>query len=735
MGIVKHCPSLYAVNRVLSRRRLMASFELNTAFKPSGDQEQAIAKLLKSLEAGNKHQALLGVTGSGKTFTMANLIARMNRPTLVISHNKTLAAQLHSELKSFFPNNAVDYYVSYFDYYQPEAYIASTDTYIEKDSAINDELDRLSLNAMNSLLTRRDVIVVASVSCIYGLSTPEDYRNLTLAICEGDIMDRDVFLKNLVERLFERQDFDFVRGSFRVRGEIVEVYPAYSEGEAIRVEFFGDEIERISLIDAMSGRVRERLRNYTFFPAKQYVAAPEKRAVALRAIRDELAERVAWFEKQGRLLEAQRLKMRTEYDLELISELGFCKGIENYSRHLSGRLPGSAPSTLLDFFPKDSLTLIDESHAAVPQIGGMYEGDRSRKNILVEHGFRLPSALDNRPLKFHEFMERQNQIVYASATPGPFELINCRVDNKTFIPVRRAGRGADKVPEDFKGIVFHSPKDIRVSPSPSSEPIEKFDPTKRRTPLIVEQIIRPTGLLEPIITIRPLKNQIDETIALCNERVAKHERVLVTTLTKRTAEDLTEYLKGVGLRVSYIHADVDAIQRVEILRALRAQKIDVLVGINLLREGLDLPEVSLVCILDADKEGFLRNETSLVQTAGRAARHVHGECVLFADVMTDSIQRLIELTNYRRSIQQQYNEKHGITPMTVSRSEQGRLRLYDDEDENVSRMAESDADEGLPERIARLEVEMKEASSHLEFERAAMIRDEIKALKEGKSLY
>ncbi|MBD9269627.1 MAG: excinuclease ABC subunit B, partial [Akkermansia sp.] len=510
-----------------------------------------------------------------------------------------------------------------------------------------------------------------------------------------------------------------------------EVFPAYSEGEAIRVEFFGDEVERVSLIDSVSGRVRERLGSYTFFPAKQYVAAPEKRAAALKAIRQELADRVAWFEKEGRLLEAQRLKLRTDYDLELIEELGFCKGIENYSRHLSGRLPGSAPSTLLDFFPKDSLTLIDESHAAVPQIGGMYEGDRSRKNILVDHGFRLPSALDNRPLKFHEFMERQNQIVYASATPGPFELINCRADNKTYIPVKRAARSGEKAPEGFKGILFSSPKEIRVSPSPSSQPVEQFDPTKRSTPLIVEQIIRPTGLVEPKITIRPLKGQIDETIALCNERVSKHERVLVTTLTKKTAEDLTDYLRGVGLKVSYIHADVDAIERVEILRALRAQKIDVLVGINLLREGLDLPEVSLVCILDADKEGFLRNETSLVQTAGRAARHVHGECVLFADVMTDSIKRLIELTDYRRGIQEEYNREHGIVPQTVSRPEQGQLKLYSEEDEESFRVAENEAPYGLEDRIAKLEAEMKEAASHLEFERAALIRDEIRQLREG----
>ena len=710
----------------------MSSFELNSSFKPSGDQEQAIGKLLKSLENGLNEQTLLGVTGSGKTFTMAKVIEAVQRPTLVLAHNKTLAAQLCAEFKEFFPHNAVEYFVSYYDYYQPEAYIPHTDTFIEKDSAINEEIDRLRLSATASLLERRDVIVVASVSCIYGLSTPEDYRNLTLRIREGDIMDRDVFLRRLVERLFERQDFDFLRGTFRVRGEVVEVFPAYSEGEAIRVEFFGDEVERVSLIDSVSGRVRERLGSYTFFPAKQYVAAPEKRAAALKAIRQELADRVTWFEKEGRLLEAQRLKLRTDYDLELIEELGFCKGIENYSRHLSGRLPGSAPSTLLDFFPKDSLTLIDESHAAVPQIGGMYEGDRSRKNILVDHGFRLPSALDNRPLKFHEFMERQNQIVYASATPGPFELINCRADNKTYIPVKRAARSGEKAPEGFKGILFSSPKEIRVSPSPSSQPVEQFDPTKRSTPLIVEQIIRPTGLVEPKITIRPLKGQIDETIALCNERVSKHERVLVTTLTKKTAEDLTDYLRGVGLKVSYIHADVDAIERVEILRALRAQKIDVLVGINLLREGLDLPEVSLVCILDADKEGFLRNETSLVQTAGRAARHVHGECVLFADVMTDSIKRLIELTDYRRGIQEEYNREHGIVPQTVSRSEQGQLKLYSEEDEESFRVAENEAPYGLEDRVAKLEAEMKEAASHLEFERAALIRDEIRQLREGR---
>ena len=705
------------------------SFHLDTSYRPSGDQAQAIGKLCKSLDAGNKHQCLLGVTGSGKTFTMANLIAHVDKPTLIISHNKTLAAQLHSEMKGFFPDNAVEYFVSYFDFYQPEAYIPRTDTYIEKDSAINDEIDRLSISAMTSLITRRDVIVVASVSCIYGLGAPEDYAHLIVSIKQGQIMDRDDFLRQLVVCLYERKDFEFHRGTFRVRGEVVEVYPAESDGTAVRIEFFGDEIDRISLIDAETGRVREHLPTYAFFPAKQYVSPPDKRAVAIRNIREELDEQVAFFEKQNKLLEAQRLKMRTEYDLELIQELGFCKGIENYSRHLSGRLPGSAPSTLLNFFGNDFLTLIDESHAGVPQIGGMYEGDRSRKSVLVEHGFRLPSAMDNRPLRFEEFMERQKQIVYASATPGPFELINCRPDNKTFIPVKRNRRGAD-IPENFRGVVFDSPKDIRVNPRPTSQPIEEFDPTKRSTPLIVEQIIRPTGLLEPTITLKPLKGQIDATIELCHDRASKNERVLVTTLTKKTAEDLTEYLKGIGLRVSYIHADVDAVERVEILRELRAHKIDILVGINLLREGLDLPEVSLVCILDADKEGFLRNETSLVQTAGRAARHIHGECVLFCDVVTDSIHRLLELTDYRRSIQQAYNTEHGIVPQGVIRPVQGPLRLYADDDEGSSRVAEDETGYGDTPTIEELEKEMRQAAAHLEFERAAIIRDQIRQLKE-----
>lgn len=702
-------------------------YHLRADYKPSGDQQQAIAKLLKSLDAGNKHQCLLGVTGSGKTFTMANLIARQDRPVLLLSHNKTLAAQLYSELKAFFPDNAVEYFVSYFDYYQPEAYIASTDTYIEKDSAINDEIDRLNLNAMRSLLLRRDVIVVASVSCIYGLGSPEDYRQLTASIVRGERLDRDAFLARLVELLFERHDYEFQRGRFRVRGDVVEVYPAQSDGEAIRVEFFGDEIDRISLIDAETGRVRDTLDSYLFFPVKQFVSSPDKRERAIASIKAELEERVAWLESQNKLVEAQRLKMRTDYDLELIQEIGFCKGIENYSRHLAGRAPGSTPSTLMDYFPRDFMTIIDESHATVPQVGGMYEGDRSRKQNLIDHGFRLPSALDNRPLMFDEFMTRQKQIVYASATPGAFELVNCRADNKNYIPIRRAKRGAEKAPADFRGVFYHSPREIRVSPNPSTAPVDSFHPDRPGTPLIVEQIIRPTGLLEPKITLLPLEGQIDATIAMCHERVAKNERVLVTTLTKKTAEDLSDYLRKVGLKVEYIHADVDAIERVEILRSLRSGRVDVLVGINLLREGLDLPEVSLVCILDADKEGFLRNETSLVQTAGRAARHEHGECVLFCDVQTDSIRRLVDLCNYRRSIQEAYNREHGIVPHTVRRSVQEPLRLYIPDEEGGGDLVAGE--EGNVEKTVRqLTREMKEASARLDFELAAILRDKIARL-------
>ncbi|MFZ9936452.1 MAG: excinuclease ABC subunit UvrB [Luteolibacter sp.] len=698
-------------------------FQLVSEYRPQGDQGQAIAKLAKSLDAGNRHQTLLGVTGSGKTFTMANLIAHHGRPALVMSHNKTLAAQLYSEFRNFFPHNAVEYFVSYFDYYQPEAYIPRSDTYIEKDSSINEEIERLRLATMGSLLTRQDTIVVASVSCIYGLGSPEDYENMMLPVWAGQKLTREEFLSSLVGMLFERNDIAFGRGKFRVRGDVVEVHPAYLEQTAIRVEFFDDEIERISSIHALDGRLIERLETHTFFPAKQFVTPGDKMKRAAVAIRGELDARIAELEKDNKLLEAQRLRMRTEYDLEMMAEMGFCQGIENYSRHLTGREPGARPHTLLDFFPRDFLLIIDESHVTIPQIGGMYEGDKSRKTVLVEHGFRLPSALDNRPLRFEEFMHMTGQRVYVSATPGPFELLNSRPENHGWIPVKsRREEG------------FADQRKLRVKASGNDQAVDAFDPAKRGTPLVVEQIIRPTGLLDPIITIRTLKGQIDETIELCRQRVERHERVLVTTLTKKTAEDLSEYLKGVGLKVRYIHADIDAIERVEILRQLRASTVDVLVGINLLREGLDLPEVSLVCILDADKEGFLRNETSLIQTAGRAARHVTGECVLFCDVMTDSIRSLVEISTARRARQQAWNEEHGITPAGVKRALQQSLHTHEPDTEAADRInraivAEDETSYDKVRVIADLEEEMREAASRLEFERAAHLRDQIQALK------
>jgi excinuclease ABC subunit B len=698
-------------------------FTLVSDYQPQGDQAQAIAKLARSIDCGNRHQTLLGVTGSGKTFTMANLIARHNKPTLIMSHNKTLAAQLYSEFRNFFPHNAVEYFVSYFDYYQPEAYIPRSDTYIEKDSAINEEIERLRLSTMGSLLTRPDTIVVASVSCIYGLGSPEDYENMMIPVWTGQKLAREEFIASLVGMLFERNDIQFGRGKFRVRGDVVEVHPAYLDETAIRVEFFDDEIERISSIHTLTGNLIERLESHTFFPAKQFVTPGDKMKRAAIAIRAELDERVAQLEKQNKLIEAQRLRMRTEYDLEMMAEVGFCQGIENYSRHITGREPGARPYTLLDFFPRDFLLMIDESHATIPQIGGMYEGDKSRKTVLVDHGFRLPSALDNRPLRFEEFMEMTGQRLYVSATPGPFEILNSRPENKTYIPVKSRREG---------GVV--DMKKIRVKPSGNDEPVENFDPSKRGTPLVVEQIIRPTGLLDPVITLRPLKGQIDETIELCRQRVERQERVLVTTLTKKTAEDLSEYLKGTGLKVRYIHADVDAVERVEILRQLRAAAVDVLVGINLLREGLDLPEVSLVCILDADKEGFLRNETSLIQTAGRAARHISGECVLFCDVLTDSIRALLDISSRRRARQQEYNEKHGITPQGVKRAVQESLHTHEVELEQAEKLNRSLVADDVETYdkirvIAELEEEMREASSRLEFERAAHLRDQISAIK------
>jgi len=649
-------------------------FELVSAYPAAGDQPNAIVKLTEGLEAGAKHQVLLGVTGSGKTFTVANVIRNVNRPTLVISHNKTLAAQLYAEFKGFFPNNAVEYFVSYFDYYQPEAYIPRTDTFVEKDSSVNEEIERLRLSTMSSLFSRRDVIVVASVSCIYGIGSKEDYEAMIIPIRTGMEMPRDRFLHRLVDLQYTRNDIEFTRGQFRVRGDTVELCPAGRE-DALRVEFFGDEIERITRFEPLTGQAIESLQAVTIYPGKQFVTPSEKLRPALLRIREELIERIAWFEKQGKLLEAQRIKMRTEYDLEMMEEMGFCSGIENYSRHLAGRTPGSRPCTLFDFFPKDYLLVVDESHATVPQIGGMYEGDRSRKTVLVEHGFRLPSALDNRPLNFEEFQSLQNQTIYVSATPALREVTWSR------------GR-------------------------------------------VVEQIVRPTGLVDPRVTLKPLTGQIDDLINECRKRADAKERVLVTTLTKRTAEELTDYLREIGISVQYLHSEIDAIERVEILRSLRKGEFDVLVGINLLREGLDLPEVALVAILDADKEGFLRSETSLIQTAGRAARHLHGEVILYADVKTQSILKFLDVTGKRRERQLAYNQEHGITPRSVSRAvEESLSSRKESSNKAASVLAEAGVDLDISETIKEIEQEMLAAANNLEFEKAALLRDQINELK------
>src|ERR1700731_2946762 len=726
-------------------------FQLESNYKPRGDQGQAIAKLIKSVEAGNRHQTLLGVTGSGKTFTIANVIRELNRPTLVISHNKTLAAQLYSEFKQFFPKNAVEYFVSYFDYYQPEAYIPRTDTYIEKDSSINEEIERLRLSATSALLSRRDTIVVASVSCIYGVTSPEDYLQMLLTVKRGQHISREAVLSRLIDMLYERNDMNFSPGKFRVRGDVVEVYPATADEEAVRIEFFGDEIDAITRFDPLTGHAREALSIITFFPAKQFVTPADKLNRALTSIRNELEHRIVDLEAQGKLLEAQRLRMRTEYDLEMLQEMGFCNGIEKYSRHLSGRPPGSKPYPLVDFFPKDFLVVIDESHATIPQIGGMYEGDRSRKTVLVDYGFRLPSALDNRPLNFDEFMKLTNQLIYVSATPAEFEIQNSVVGNKGYVPHRRQRIGQDEpVPFVLPGETVAAVYDRRNKSdgshraplqrsrfriSRAQEPAEKFDAQTPGAPLVVEQIIRPTGLLDPKITIKPLKNQIDDTIELCRQRVEKGERVLITTLTKRTAEDLADYLRDVGLKVRYLHSDIDTIERVEILRGLRAADFDILVGINLLREGLDLPEVSLVCILDADKEGFLRSQTSLIQTAGRAARHINGEVVLFADQITQSMEALISISEYRRTKQMEYNEKHGITPQTVRRAVQESLHtILRGREIAASVIQEAGGDFNLTELLRELEEEMQTASANLEFERAALLRDQIMEVKSGAGI-
>jgi excinuclease ABC subunit B len=675
-------------------------FELTAPFQPAGDQPQAIAKLTDGLLSGAKHQVLLGVTGSGKTFTIANVIRNVDKPTLVISHNKTLAAQLYAEFKGFFPKNAVEYFVSYFDYYQPEAYIPRTDTFIEKDSSRNEEIERLRLSAMSSLFSRRDVIVVASVSCIYGIGSKEDYTAMVIPVRTGMELSREQFLTRLVDLLYDRNDIEFARGQFRVRGDTVELRPAGRE-DGLRVEFFGETIERLTRFDPLTGNKIETLGAVTVFPAKQFVTTGDKMKRAILAIREELGERIAWFEKHGKLLEAQRIKQRTEYDLEMMEEMGVCSGIENYSRHIGGRAPGSQPCTLFDFFSNDYLLVIDESHATVPQIGGMYEGDRSRKTVLVDYGFRLPSALDNRPMNFLEFQSMQNQTIYASATPAARELAWAR---------QSAG----------------APSTASARTGDSSYQAE----TVLGVPGVVELVVRPTGLIDPKVTLKPLKGQIDDLIEECRKRADAKERVLVTTLTKRTAEELTDYLRGIGVNVRYLHSEIDAIERVEILRALRKGEFDVLVGINLLREGLDLPEVSLVAILDADKEGFLRSETSLIQTAGRAARHLNGEVMLYADVMTNSIKKFLAVTEHRRQKQIAYNQEHHITPRSVSRAVEESLATYESKREEAGAvLKDAGMDVDLTTTIQELEEEMLAAANELKFEKAALLRDQIKELK------
>jgi excinuclease ABC subunit B len=649
-------------------------FELVSDYAPAGDQPQAIEKLTAGILSGVKHQTLLGVTGSGKTFTVANVIKNVNRPTLVISHNKTLAAQLYAEFKSFFPHNAVEYFVSYFDYYQPEAYIPRTDTFIEKDSSRNEEIERLRLSTMSSLFSRRDVIVVASVSCIYGIGSREDYEEMIIPIRAGLQLSREIFLSRLIDLQYERNDITFERGNFRVRGDTVEVRPAGRE-DGLRIEFFGEEIERITRFEPLTGNKIEMLDAVVVFPAKQFITTNDKMKRSILTIREELGDRIAFFERNGKLLEAQRIKQRTEFDLEMMEEMGVCSGIENYSRHISGRPPGSQPNTLFDFLPDDYLLVIDESHATVSQIGGMFEGDKSRKTVLVNYGFRLPSALDNRPMNFLEFQSMQNQTIYVSATPAPREL----------------GWSQGHV---------------------------------------VELVVRPTGLIDPTITLKPLKGQIDDLLEEVRKRADKKERTLVTTLTKRTAEELTDYLRDIGVRVQYLHSEIDAIERVEILRSLRKGEFDVLVGINLLREGLDLPEVSLVAILDADKEGFLRSETSLIQTAGRAARHLNGEVILYADVMTKSIQKFLAVTKYRRERQIAYNVAHNITPRSVVRAVEESLATYEsDRREADAVLREGSTDIDITSTIQELETEMLKAAEDLKFEKAALLRDQIKELK------
>ncbi len=687
-------------------------FELVAPYQPAGDQPQAIAQLAAGLESGARHQVLLGVTGSGKTFTIANVIQRFQRPTLVISHNKTLAAQLYAEFKSFFPRNAVEYFVSYFDYYQPEAYIPRTDTFIEKDSSRNDDIERLRLSTMSSLFARRDVVVVASVSCIYGIGSREDYEEMVVHVRTGQDLTREQLLTRLVDLQYSRNDISFERGQFRVRGDTIELCPAYTE-DALRIEFFGDQVDRLTRFEPLTGDKLEDLTAVTVYPGKQFVTPQDKIKRAILSIREELGNRIAEFEGTGKLLEAQRIKMRTEYDLELMEEMGFCSGIENYSRHISGRPAGSRPCTLLDFVPEDYLLVIDESHATVPQIGGMSAGDLARKKVLVDYGFRLPSALDNRPLRFDEFQTMQGQTIYVSATPAAQELAWAR---ESALALRSVP--SESAPRD--------PAILELRPDPG----HPGEGRESGAPGVVELIVRPTGLIDPPVTVKPLRGQIDDLIEEARKRVDRKERVLVTTLTKRTAEELTDYLRDIGINVRYLHSEIDAIERVEILRALRKGECDVLVGINLLREGLDLPEVSLVAILDADKEGYLRSTTSLIQTAGRAARHLHGEVILYADVRTQSIQRFLAVSNYRREKQLAYNREHGITPRSVSRAVEDSLVARREGDSTAAHtLKDAVPDFDVVETLRELEAEMLEAANRLEFEKAALLRDQIRELK------
>ena len=649
-------------------------FKIQSDYKPTGDQPEAIDKISKAIDKGEKFSTLLGVTGSGKTFTMANIIKNVKKPTLIIAHNKTLAAQLYSEFKEFFPENAVEYFVSYYDYYQPEAYVAHSDTYIEKDASINDEIDKLRHSATAAVLERRDCIIISSVSCIYGLGDPEDYKELMVSLRPGMEKDRDEIIKRLIEIQYERNDVNFTRGTFRVRGDILEIFPANTDERAIRIEFFGDEIDRITEIDYLTGKIVGLRNHVVIFPASHYVTTQERIDKAIVEIEDELKERIDYFKDNDKLIEAQRIDQRTRYDIEMLKEIGFCQGIENYSRHITGRNSGEKPYTLMDFFPDDYLIIVDESHVTVPQVRGMYAGDRSRKTSLIDNGFRLPSAYDNRPLNFSEFEENINQILFVTATPGPYEI--------------------------------------------------------EHSTTIAEQIIRPTGLLDPIIEVRPITNQIDNLVGEINSVIEKGERVLVTTLTKKMSEDLTDYLKEIGIKVKYLHSDIDTLERVEIIRDLRLGKFDVLVGINLLREGLDIPEVSLVTILDADKEGFLRSETSLIQTIGRAARNANGKVIMYADKITRSMQSAIDETKRRREIQMHYNIEHGITPKTIEKGIRKGIEATVVADEEAIYGNVNETDEvSIKESIENLQEEMMEAAQNLQFERAAELRDKIKELE------